>query len=263
MQPLSAKITLLNKELITRYLFNHNFYEFNLEVFKTIHSTNEFLKQHSYDKLAICCAEEQTNGRGRFSRVWQSPFGENIYLSLKYTLPKSLRNLSALSLVVSLSVLHTLQEQGINNISIKWPNDLVVQHKKLCGCLIELLKNNNKNYEIIIGVGLNVNKQYEEQNWTSLFAITNRLFDRNKLISQLILNINNYLNKFLLSGFETFQTKWKENDFLYNKEIRIKKLQQILIGKALGVNDNGELILMLLDGTKVFLNSGEASLHNL
>lgn len=256
------KTSLLNEELITKNLQQRGLKEFNLKVFQTIDSTNEFLKNNLDTPLAICTAEEQTNGRGRFQRVWQSPFAENIYLSLKYTIEKSFENLNALSLIVSLSLIHTLKKNNVKNISIKWPNDLLFKNKKLCGCLIELVKNiNTKNYEIIIGIGLNVNTSCIKEKWTSLFDITNKVFDRNQLISEIIINLHADYYKFLQYGFKVFKKRWATYDILYKQEIKVKILNEVISGIALGVNDSGELILLTSTGKEVYLTSGEASLN--
>jgi len=101
----------------------------------TIHSTNRFLKEiPSSEGITICCTEKQTQGRGRFGRTWHSPFGENIYFSARWHVQCELSCLSGLSLVVSLAVLNTLNELGLtDNLSIKWPNDILWHEKKLIG----------------------------------------------------------------------------------------------------------------------------------
>src|SRR5690606_12851590 len=104
-------------------------------------STNRFLKDLPTKKiLSICCTEMQTSGQGRFGRKWHSPYAENIYCSSLWTLPCSLSQLSGLSLIISLSLVHMLSENHIHdNIAIKWPNDILWKGKKLAGILIEVV----------------------------------------------------------------------------------------------------------------------------
>lgn len=253
---------------------------FTLHLFDCIDSTNLYLKtNYSQKDVNICSAEMQTNGRGRFSRNWYSPFAKNIYLSYRLNLQKSTKELSSLSLVVGLIVIKTLVEFNIaQDISIKWPNDILWQEKKLAGVLIELPILNHKDITkkpheipIIIGIGLNVNsspKDILENNtinkpWCSIFDITNNYFDRNIIIAKLISNLNKYISIFSMSGFMKFQSLWHEFDYLFSKEIVVEQITARISGKACGVNEFGELILRDSKGKYVTLNSGETSIKDI
>jgi BirA family transcriptional regulator, biotin operon repressor / biotin---[acetyl-CoA-carboxylase] ligase len=133
-------------------------------VFESIDSTSTFLKKITpKQKPIICLSEQQTQGRGRFNRPWHSPFGENIYLSLLVPIRKKLHQLSGLSLVVGLSMLHALKSYMQNHhLYIKWPNDIFYEDKKLAGNLIEVHSENAQACYLIIGVGINVNMRATE-----------------------------------------------------------------------------------------------------
>jgi len=100
-------------------------------ILTSVDSTSRFLKNQALKSgLTVCVAETQTNGRGRFARPWHSPLGENIYCSVAWRFEGALSKLSGLGLVVSLAVHAALQQ---DEVTIKWPNDLIWQNKKLAG----------------------------------------------------------------------------------------------------------------------------------
>ncbi|MCW8400894.1 biotin--[acetyl-CoA-carboxylase] ligase, partial [Legionella sp. PATHC038] len=183
---LPNQLILLNKQKITEHLIaEKHISPFELHLLTTLDSTNRYLKDLPLsNSVDICCAEIQTQGRGRFGRHWHSPFGENIYCSSRWNLNYDLAKLSGLSLVTSLAIVATLNELDLSsNIKIKWPNDILWDNKKLCGSLIEILAESNGNVQVIIGVGLNVNTDTQnnplpDKPWCSLYEMTQKHFDR-------------------------------------------------------------------------------------
>ncbi len=146
----------------------------NIHVLDTVDSTNRFLKDlPASDDIDVCCAETQTQGRGRFGRSWHSPYGENIYCSIRWRFDCDFSKLSGSSLVVSLAVLAALKDIS-PEIRIKWPNDLLWHGKKLCGSLIEVVGQS----DVVIGIGINVNAIPNDQSWCSLYEITGQHDDR-------------------------------------------------------------------------------------
>ncbi|ETO93620.1 biotin--[acetyl-CoA-carboxylase] ligase [Legionella oakridgensis] len=266
---LITPIILLDEACIRQALTNHDFHlPLNFHLFASIDSTNRFLKElPEHSTLGICCAEQQTQGRGRFGRHWHSPFGENIYFSSRWQFDCDLSQLSGMSLVVSLAILASLNELGIDDkIGVKWPNDLLWQGKKLCGSLIEISAESNGKTDVVIGIGLNVNSITEhqpplEKPWCSLYDITGKPWDRNRLIAQLIIQLHAFLQRFLTHGFSFFQEQWQQADCLKNQMIRVNYPLGFLYGKAIGVNDVGQLILEDETGEMHYLSSGDTSLH--
>ncbi|MDI9817780.1 MULTISPECIES: biotin--[acetyl-CoA-carboxylase] ligase [unclassified Legionella] len=265
---LEAPVVMLDEIAIRQHLANKQFKKaLNFNLFTTIDSTNRYLKElpHS-ESLEICCAEMQTHGRGRLGRSWVSPFGENIYFSGRWELNCCLSNLSGLSLVTGLAILASLKESGIQQqIKLKWPNDLLWGDKKLCGILIDVLAETNGCAQIIIGIGLNVNTNtlkhpLPDKPWCSLYEVTGKHHDRNQLIANLIYQLDQYLDRFLQSGFSVFMPEWREVDYLYDKFITASQLTGTISGKACGINESGQLALKDNRGTITFLSSGDTSL---
>ena len=123
-----------------------------------ISSTNKYIKEHyeTLDNYTIVAANYQTNGRGRMTRVWHSTAGENILMSILIKEFNNQSDLNLLSLVTGVAV-HKFLSKYLNNLYIKWPNDVLVDNKKICGILLEGKMNNNSKM-VVIGIGININQ---------------------------------------------------------------------------------------------------------
>lgn len=239
----------------------------NVHLFNSIDSTNRYLKELPFDsKIDVCCAESQTQGRGRFGRNWHSPFGENIYFSSRWKWPCDLAKLSGLSLVTSLAVVASLKSfLDTSGIKIKWPNDLLWNDKKLCGILIEIIAESNANAQVIIGIGLNVNSDTEHQPlpdkpWCSLYELSQKNYDRNQLIACLIVNLNKYLIDFIDHDLQFFMEEWRSHDYLINKSITVTQSSESISGTAKGINSLGQLVLHDKQGKELVFSSGDTTL---
>ena len=252
----------LDKEKILSKLSNEFRSKVVLEVFDTISSTNDYLLRKEKNKnkdIKICIAEEQTKGRGRRGKSWISPKFKNIYFSLNSFLKKE--DLSGLSIEVALSVSKVLTKINVMSL-IKWPNDLLVGNKKICGILIETAKVGELT-KVVIGIGINVNMEYSElidQEWTSIKLEKKQLVDRNSIITDMINQLCITLNKFEQEEFDYFLKRFTSLDLLRDKEFTLKdKPNETFIGK--GIDNKGLLIAQnLKDQRIVKFSSGEVSL---
>ena len=252
----------LDKEKILSKLSNEFRSKVVLEVFDTISSTNDYLLRKEKNKnkdIKICIAEEQTKGRGRRGKSWISPKFKNIYFSLNSFLKKE--DLSGLSIAVALSVSKVLTKINVMSL-IKWPNDLLVGNKKICGILIETAKVGELT-KVVIGIGINVNMEYSElidQEWTSIKLEKKQSEDRNSIITEMINQLCITLNKFEQEEFNYFLKKFTSLDLLKDKKFTLKdKPNETFIGK--GIDNKGLLIAQnLKDQRIVKFSSGEVSL---
>ena len=252
----------LDKEKILSKLSNESRSKVVLEVFDTISSTNDYLLRKEKNKnkdIKICIAEEQTKGRGRRGKSWISPKFKNIYFSLNSYLKKE--DLSGLSIAVALSVSKVLTKINVMSL-IKWPNDLLVGNKKICGILIETAKVGELT-KVVIGIGINVNMEYSElidQEWTSIKLEKKQSVDRNSIITEMINQLCITLNKFEQEEFDYFLKRFTSLDLLRDKEFTLKdKPNETFIGK--GIDNKGLLIAQnLKDQRIVKFSSGEVSL---
>ena len=252
----------LDKEKILSKLSNEFKSKVVLEVFDTISSTNDYLLRKEKNKnkdIKICVAEEQTKGRGRRGKSWISPKFKNIYFSLNSYLRKE--DLSGLSIAVALSVSEVLNKINVMSL-IKWPNDLLVGNKKICGILVETAKVGELT-KVVIGIGINVNMEYSElidQEWTSIKLEKKQSVDRNSIITEMINQLCITLNKFEQEEFDYFINKFTSLDLLKDKQFTLKdKPNETFIGK--GIDNKGLLIAQnLKDQRIVKFSSGEVSL---
>ena len=252
----------LDKEKILSKLSNEFRSKVVLEVFDTISSTNDYLLRKEKNKnkdIKICIAEEQTKGRGRRGKSWISPKFKNIYFSLNSYFKKE--DLSGLSIAVALSVSKVLTKINVMSL-IKWPNDLLVGNKKICGILIETAKVGELT-KVVIGIGINVNMEYSElidQEWTSIKLEKKQSVDRNSIITDMINQLCITLNKFEQEEFDYFLKRFTSLDLLRDKEFTLKdKPNETFIGK--GIDNKGLLIAQnLKDQRIVKFSSGEVSL---
>ncbi|HRD69453.1 MAG TPA: biotin--[acetyl-CoA-carboxylase] ligase [Legionella sp.] len=259
-------IILLDRQKIAEDLYGLKT-PYTIHLYPTIDSTNRFLKDLPVsDRLEICCAESQTQGRGRFGRHWHSPFGENIYVSAKWNFNCDLSRLSGLSLITSLAVLTTLKEFiDTTLIKVKWPNDILWGDKKICGSLIEVVAESNSTAQVIVGIGLNVNSDPEIDHlkdilWGSMYEISNSLYNRNLIIARLIINLEGYITRFINEGFDAFVEEWNRSDYLQGKSITVTQTLNTFTGIAHGINSQGQLIIEDSEGVNHLLSSGDTSL---
>jgi len=256
-------ITLLNEAQIRQHLHDPNV---EMTILEGTSSTNDYFKGHApTPHLQVCFAEHQTTGRGRFHRSWIAPFGSNILMSCRLSFSKNLQELGTLSLCVGLSVLKALQSLDIKDLGCKWPNDLMYQHQKLAGVLIETQGSVNQKIDVIIGIGLNVNLSADilatiDRPTTSLQMLLGAAQDRNHIAAAIINGLCADLERFQNQGFSAFQAEWDQHDILHGQEITLNLDHGQVIGKAVGVDPAGQLLLQLPSGETRAYSAGEVSL---
>jgi len=243
-----------------------------LEIHDHIDSTNNYLMQHAVagqDTGFACFAEFQTEGKGRRGRHWVSPFGKNIYLSVLWRFAQSPAYLAGLSLAAGVAVIRTLQQSGIAETGLKWPNDIYWQSKKLGGILVEVTGESAGPCCAVIGIGLNLNlspqdAQAIDQPWTDLYTVAqhNRTaVTRNRLASVLLNNLLQVINDFAGMGFSGFVEEWRQYDCLYGQEATLYIGKQQLSGIVRGIDESGCLLLESGEGKLQAYASGEVSFN--
>lgn len=256
---------LLNKSAIHHHLSTLSFpHPIVIHQLQSIDSTNQFLKDlPPSHTIELCCAETQTNGRGRLGRTWHSPFAENIYCSIRLPATHQLNRLAGLSLVVSIAVIATLNQLGIHDtIKIKWPNDLLWNGQKLCGNLIEIASDSS----VVIGIGLNVNSitqnhSLPDKPWCSLYEITHQIWDRNLLIAHLLSQLDHHIQQLIHHRLQSFLPTWQRLDYLLGHKITVSHHSKIVTGLALGIDTTGQLLLKDASDIIHHLSSGDTTLQ--
>ena len=238
-----------------------------LVVESTLDSTNSALRRVDVEDqhATVILAEYQSSGRGRRGRQWCSPYARNIYLSIGWKFENALSELGCLSLVVALAAAKALSRAGAKGHRVKWPNDLLLDDRKLCGCLVEVQGDSQGPCHAVLGVGINVHMPASEltaaidQPWTDLHSQI-PVVSRNALASLLLEELMTGLELFSGQGFEPFKDYWEQMDGLKGQDVEVLAGKSVLQGKAAGINETGALLLDT-DEEILSLYSGEVSLH--
>ena len=225
-------------------------------------STNSVLmSEHCLDP-AVLFTEWQTAGRGRHHRPWHSQFGSGILFSVRWQFDCDPGELSGLSLACGVVVVKALAHYGLDCAQLKWPNDVLVNHKKLAGILVEMIAAANSRTTVVIGIGVNTaidpsRPTHIDQEWCDVYSITGKAVARNRLAGLLLDALITTLDEFSRTGFITFAQAWQQYHALAGTMVRVQHGQTEIDGMAIGVNNQGALIIEKKDGTHRALHSGE------
>ena len=214
----------------------------------------------------LALAEFQSAGRGRLGRSWEVPEGTSVMMSILLRPKFEPQYAPTLTLVMGMAVAKAVKSLGFD-VSIKWPNDVVVSHKKICGILTEMGVCDGKIDYAVIGVGINVNiKEFPEEmadKATSLYLESGKEFDRSQIPGLVMEAFEEYYEKFAatcdLSGLKEEYESILAN---YNQPVRVLA-KEPYEGVARGITDGGELLVEKTDGTIVAVSAGEVSVRGL
>ena len=227
----------------------------HLRLYQTLTSTNSeamSLAQHGAEDGTVVIAESQSAGRGRHARTWFSPPGLNLYCSV---LIRGLRQgitladwLSWVPLTTALAVAEAVYTVTGVSLALKWPNDLLLDERKVGGILCESSLTSPDNPVVVIGIGLNVNVLRESfpdelrPIATSLFESTHRLVDRNRLLAQLLLELEQSLDELRAHGPSRLRQAYQHRCTTLGRHVRvILGADEELLGTAVAITANGAL----------------------
>ncbi len=225
------------------------------EVFPEIESTNSYLMQQAGPapgQLRIAVTDNQTMGRGRYGRTWQSPPGSGLCLSMAYTFAVQPANLPALTLAIGLGAIEALEKLGIDGVQLKWPNDLIADDGKLGGILTESQSQANGAITIVTGMGLNIDlgadldfgpDTDQARHVADLAGFADALPARDELAAGLIDGLFSVFVDFESSGFDRFVQRWSDKDWLVGRELTIDTPQHQVTGTGAGIADDGALLV--------------------
>ena len=231
--------------------------------FPTIDSTNTYLKEHylELDSFSIVRSDYQTSGHGRENRTWYSPNGDNLLFSILIKDHKLIECGGLLSLVAACSLCESISKYSRNKLHplIKWPNDIYIDDKKVCGILLE---GNVPNY-IIIGIGININQKVFSDEYrvapTSLSLLLNEDVDFE--------NIKNIIYQDLVSGLTNvdklkneFLKYYREHNYLKGKSVEITVNHKMIKGLVKDIDQSFNLIIIDENNNEHIISSGEIML---
>jgi len=240
-----------------------------LEVYDDIDSTNSRLMREAQQGLpsgTLCFAERQRAGRGRHGRTWVSPFGTNIYLSLLWRYPFGPSVLGGLSLAAGTAIAGVLEAEGVPDIGLKWPNDVLWQRRKLAGLLLEVAGETQGPSLVVVGLGLNTRLPAAqaaaiEQPWVDLDSVSGlSAVSRNRLAAWLAERLTDVLVRYGTDGLAPFLAEWERFDLYHGEPVEIRLADQSFSGLHAGVTPQGALRLDM-DGHLETFQAGEVSLR--
>ncbi len=213
-------------------------------------------------------ADKQTAGKGRRGRGWDSPPGESIYMTLLLRPEISPERAPMLTLVMGLSVAEAIREAAGIEAKIKWPNDIVVDKKKVCGILTEMTTEMMYVNYVVIGVGINVNQQGFPDEIakmaTSLYKKTGKVYRRSELIAAVLERFEKNYDTFLRTGdLSGIQEAYDAALVNCGQEVKVLEPGHEYEAVAEGINENGELMVRLPDGRKKQVFAGEVSVRGI
>jgi len=201
----------------------------------------------------LVVAEHQKNGRGRRGKKWVSPFGANIYLSLAWVFESGIAALEGLSLACGVAVLRALEKLGYSGVSLKWPNDILIDGAKLGGILVEVGGDVTGPCYAVIGIGINTRIGEQagmqiDQAYSDLSRLKEGSLDRNALLSVLVNELVAMMGEFERQGFAGFREEWMAADYYNGKSVEIHSGERVTKGVPVGVDLSGNLLLETASG---------------
>jgi len=210
----------------------------------------------------LVVAETQTSGKGRLGRKWISPKGGGIYFSLILRPDMETDKVPVITLVAAVSIQKAIKKICGINAGIKWPNDILIGDKKVCGILCEIKAQPDMVNFLILGVGINVNTPLKKipPPATSLKKETSRSISRIKLMRQILTEIEKDYLKLKKNGFKTLRTECKKLSTVLKKRIKVNEHYHIVEGIAVDIDEKGALIIRTKTGEKKRIFSGDVNI---
>lgn len=266
---LNSQVGLLNKTQIDQHYKALGANTADVEVHPIIDSTNSELMRRIQAKTAlesgtVIVAEMQQAGRGRRGRVWQSPFGANLYYSYFWRLDDGLQAAMGVSIAVGLAVYDAIKALYQIDVELKWPNDIYINKQKLAGVLVELDGQPQGPCQLVIGIGINLQmpesfSQHIDQAWTDLNQHTQKL-DKNQLVASLTYHLEQRLVQYRQTGLQDMYEQWNSLNAFAGDYVELNTGHRSWRGICEGIDPQGG-IRIRQDGEVKSYYGGEVSLR--
>ena len=255
----------ISKNLNTTYIGK------DLYVYSEVNSTNtvaKFLSMQNVKNGTVIISEKQTKGKGRSGKNWESPLG-GVWMSIIFKPNVEQSKFPFITLATGVAVAKTLEHVGIEQPEIKWPNDILIDGKKVCGILTESVSKSNIIENVIIGVGIDVNletsqfPQELQQITTTIKEELGKEYDENFLIKIFLEEFEKISKLFNHEEYEAILKEWRKRSYTIGKTVEVKKpFNTNFDAYVLGIDRDGALIVEKNDGTIEKVISGECIVKN-
>lgn len=214
----------------------------------------------------VVIADTQTTGRGRMSRSWHSPPGANIYTSILLRPEFTPARAPQISIAAGVAVAETLHKYCPDKVQLKWPNDVLIAGKKICGILSQMKLSAEAIDFVVVGIGINVNMvkgQLPEElreTATSLSIETGHELARSELIICLFENMAKWYRKLTEEGFDPVKNKWLSLSPMIGWPVTVRFHDETISGRAAGLGDDGSLAVVTGSSETIFVSAGDATI---
>jgi BirA family biotin operon repressor/biotin-[acetyl-CoA-carboxylase] ligase len=239
-----------------------------IHVFGELDSTNSEayrMAQEGGEEGEVVVANCQMNGRGRLGRRWLSPPGVNLYVSIILRPPIPVRNAPLITLMAAVATAKATKEISGLQPRIKWPNDLLVNNKKVAGLLNEMKGKAGEVEFVVLGIGINVNMTLgmvpEEMRSTSTSVREELGYDisRVEFLSSLLREVDAEYQTFLTGEHGLLLRQWEEFSQMVGKLVEMRSFHEVIRGRVRGIDSNGSLLLSASDGSERRVIAGDVS----
>ena len=237
----------------------------NILSFDTVDSTMDvaydFAVKTKDDGVCVF-AEAQRKGRGRISREWQSPRHKGIYLSIILRPKISPNEISKITLMVAVSVAKTIRAKTGLSALIKWPNDILIDDKKVCGILTDMNAESDTVKFLVVGIGININSKAQDlpDMATSLKEASGEKIDRINFTKALLEELDRHYINFTQNGFGAILSEWRELSATLGSRVKVDFRNRRIEGQAMDVDESGALLVRLDNGFIERILSGDVQL---
>jgi len=267
---LTGRPNVINRSLIEAYLSTRNL-TFGLECLDEVDSTNdEAMRQLATGRSTpfVAMAKRQTRGRGRFGRTWHSEADGNLYVSFAFRPQVPPERMQTFTLWMGINVCEVVANSTRSNPGVKWPNDILFDGHKAGGMLTEARMDADQIRDLVFGLGLNINHAPEllpeasARRATSLSEQTRASLDINKFTAALIGRVLDAYDQFVSGEYmKTFADRWHACDVLRDKPVSLVHGPRTIAGIALGIDDEGSLLVRTDKGKTERFRAGEVTLQ--
>ncbi len=247
----------------------HIILDYRIYHYHKVSSTNKVAKKiakSSDEEKVVILAETQTHGKGRLGRQWFSPNG-GLWLSLMLRPQITLREASKLTLIASCAVARTIDLMFGLKTDVKWPNDVLVNGKKICGILTETGTKDGSVEFVIVGVGINANidmKSFPEGLQDTATSLKHELgfeINRKKLVKNFLQSFDQRYRRLQVGLWSVLLQEWKNLAIFLGRRVEVKSFDEVLVGKALDIDEDGGLIIRLENGVLRKVIAGDVTLQ--
>ncbi|MDP8256586.1 MAG: biotin--[acetyl-CoA-carboxylase] ligase [Candidatus Alcyoniella australis] len=230
-------------------------------------STNSLALSLEPSQDCVVVADSQRAGHGRRGRDWVSPAGCNIYLTRLFERRLNAQSASELVLVAGAACAAALNSLPGIQVGLKWPNDIYAQGAKLAGILVEGALVETSLVRAAVGIGINVNIDRREltrridRPATSLLELTGRCIARGELVAQIVLQLDKWYAQWLKAGLSKVLSIYSKLDVIKDNVIEVDLADRTLEARSEGIDQQGRLLVVTMDGEQLCLNSGEVTIR--